>query len=261
MKLAEWLSQLNPPILWGIFLLFAGIMAVIPFWDRIRKLVRFKFSDVEPNIHDFSWRLTPDHFLFKVKGKKYYLQSDGKDFILEGGKVLLSWNVTGAYQIDLLPIAENVKGNAAFIVARKNANKITLVAHTSKGKLTKELIIDQSLFRELSTFNLSQELHFKQDSYINKSMQLSKASLMFGRYSSHKNEALPTIATPRIYSKLKRYALENRHKRIEFESIFKAKKSKINRYIREQKVVQPYCFHPKKYNEALLLKDNDQLTN
>jgi hypothetical protein len=259
MKLVEWISQLDAPILWGIFLLCATIMAIIPFWERISKLIRFKFSDVQPEIHDFSWRLAPDHFLFRMKGKKYYLQSEGKDFLLEGGKILLSWKVSGAYKIDLLPIAENVKGNTACIVARKNNNKITLVAHTSKGKLTKELIIEKELFCELSTLNLSQELQFKQDFFTNRATQLSKASMMFGRYSPKGNKALPAIFTSRIYSKLKRYTSSNN--RMHFQPNLQGEKFRINRYISEQKVVQSYCFHPQKYNDAIRLNENNELNN
>lgn len=261
MKLVEWLSQLEPPILWGIFIVCATIMAIVPFLDKISKLIRFKFSDIQPEIHDFSWRLAPDHFLFRMKGKKYYLQSDGKEFLLEGGKILLSWKVSGAYQIDLLPIAENVKGNTACIVARKNNNKITLVAHTSKGKLTKELIIEKELFRELSTLNLSQELQFKQDFFTNRATQLSKASMMFGRYSPTKNKALPTIFTSRLYSNLKRYITSIKAKRMDFESKNHDKQLKINRYISQQKVVQSYCFHPQKYNDAMQLNERDQLNS
>ena len=211
-----WLGSLDEGLLWSIFLLCAVIMAIVPFWSKIRKALKIKFSNQKSEILDFSWRLAPDHLLFKFKDKDYYLKSDGKQFVLEGGVIILSWNVVGAYQIDIEPVGSNLKGNTAVITAKKSACKFILVAHTPKGKLRSVLEIDEALFRNLKTFNLSKELHHKQ---LNANVP---------RYNYLKIRERFLFINPKIMSKVN-----------------------LKLYLSKQQVVKTYTFHPNKYNEAL----------
>ena len=36
----EWLGSLDEALLWSIFLLCAVIMAIVPFWSKIRKVLK-----------------------------------------------------------------------------------------------------------------------------------------------------------------------------------------------------------------------------
>lgn len=247
----EWVGSLDEGLLWSIFLLCAVIMAIVPFWSKIRKALKIKFSNQKSEILDFSWRLAPDHLLFKFKDKDYYLQSDGKQFILEGGVIILSWNVVGAYQIDIEPVGSNLEGNTAVITAKKSACKFILVAHTPKGKLRSVLEIDESLFRDLKTFNLSKELHYKQSNHDLQTTSLTKSTWMHGKYKPGKMAALPKVNTAALNAKVPRYNYLKIRERLLFLNPKIMRKVKLKWYISKQNVVKTYTFHPNKYNEAL----------
>lgn len=247
----EWVGSLDEGLLWSIFLLCAIIMAIVPFYSKIRKALKIKFSNQKSEILDLSWRLAPDHLLFKFKDKDYYLQSDGKQFILEGGVIILSWNVVGAYQIDIEPVGSNLKGNTAVITAKKSKRKFTLVAHTPKGKLRSVLEIDAALFRDLKTFNLSKELHYKQASQILNTASFTKSTWMHGKYKEGKMTALPKINTAALNAKVPRYNYLKIRERLHFFNPKIMRKVKLRLYLSKQKVVKTYTFHPNKYNEAM----------
>ena len=247
----EWVGSLDEALLWSIFLLCAIIMAIVPFWSKIRKALKIKFTNQKSEILDFSWRLAPDHLLFKYKDKDYYLQSDGKQFVLEGGVIILSWHVVGAYQIDIEPVGTNLKGNTAVITAKKSACTFVLVAHTPKGKLRSVLEIDASLFRELKTFNLSKDLHYKQASQVLHTAPLTKSTWMHGKYKPGKMAALPKINTNALNSKVSRYNYLKMWERLHFLNPNKISKAKLKLYLSKQKVIKTYTFHPNKYNEAI----------
>ncbi|NBN99674.1 MAG: hypothetical protein EBV19_10620, partial [Flavobacteriia bacterium] len=111
---------------------------------------------------DFSWRHAQDYYLCTLKGKSYYWNPDGKSFVLEGGKILLNWKVVGAFRIDIVEIGSNLSGNSVSVIARKEHNTYTLIAHTLWGKLTHVLEIPQEVYRTLQTVNFSEDGHFRQ---------------------------------------------------------------------------------------------------
>jgi hypothetical protein len=247
----EKLASLGEPTLWTLFLLCAALMAIFPFWNKIRKALRIKFTNQQGAIHDFSWRLAPDHYLLKVKDNEYYLQSDGKQFILEGGAIILSWYVTGAYQIDIDPIGFNVKGNTAVITAKKERNHFVLTAYTLQGKLTKELILDPSLFRTLDTFNLSKELHFKQKRYRLKTDALTKNRWMNGKYKQGKMKSLPMVNTDRLNPLSTRYYYKKILNILHLKTPNMDSKSKVIMYISANKIVKSLRSNNNLYNRAL----------
>jgi len=247
----EWLSTVNPNLLWLCFFLCAFIMALVPFYGKLKKILLFKFSNIKPEIKDFTWRLAPDHLLFKWKGKTYYLQSQGKEFILEGGSILLSWDVTGAYQIDISGVGTNLKGNTASIRASKHHNTFELIAHTSSGKLTQTLNLDPKLFRDLGTLNLSKEENFNQRFNELKTEKLTQLSWMNGKYQQGKLTNLPRIKVKTLLPKIKRYSFTNLLNQNNLANPLHKQKNRINIYIRQNKIVKTYRFTPKKYNDAL----------
>jgi hypothetical protein len=247
----EKLASLGEPTLWTIFLLCAALMAIFPFWNKIRKALRIKFTNQQGAIHDFSWRVAPDHYLLKVKDNEYYLQSNGKHFILEGGAIILSWYVTGAYQIDIDPIGFNLKGNSAVITAQKDRNHFVLTAYTLQGKLTKELILDPSLFRTLDTFNLSKELHFKQKVNRLKTNTLSKNRLMNGKYKQGKMKSLPIVNTDRLNPLSTRYYYKKILNLLQVKTPNLNGKSKVIMYISANKIVKSLRSNNNLYNRAL----------
>lgn len=253
----EWIAAQNPNQAWGLFALICAFMAFMPYAKVSFKYLRLLFSNQKTEIVDFSWRVSKDHYLLKSKGMKYYLNASKQNFLLEGGKLLLNWHVTGAYRIDVLPIGKKLKGNSAVIAAKRSQNHFKLIAHTTKGKLEKELVINPDLFRDLGTVNLSREDHFKQQSHVSKTIAYTDANILLGRYSSRKLGNLSKFRTHTLCSHTQRMnclkGISNLNALVD-RNLWKAAKS---RYLRTKKF-PIVAFHPLKYNQALESYKNEE---
>ena len=157
-----WIGTLSPLTLWIIFGVVCFVLILYPNFSKLRRIFSIFFSFRRSRIKDFSWRHAEDFYLCTLKGKSYYWNPNGKSFIVEGGKIMLNWNVVGALRIDVEPVAQNVKGNYLSVIARQENNVYTLVVHTLWGTKTQELVIPKELYRTLQTVNLSQDGHFSQ---------------------------------------------------------------------------------------------------
>lgn len=156
----QWIATLSPPLVWSMFIFLCLLMVIYPFHKQLKKIITNKLSKVSPEIIDFSWRLTPEHFLFHFKDSSYYITSKKNDFLIEGGKILINWNVIGAYRIDIENIGQNLKGNSAWVTVSKEKHAFKLIAFTINGKLEENIEIDQELIKSLDTLNLSKDVHF-----------------------------------------------------------------------------------------------------
>lgn len=246
----QWLSELPPEFGWGFFIVVCALMAIIPYFSSIWNFLKILFKNEKVEIIDFSWRMAKDHFLTQYQGKSYYLTSEGKDFIIEGGKIILNWKVTGAYRIDILPIGNKIKGNTALVIARKNNAHFKLIAHTIRGKIVKELKIDPSLFKQLNTFNLSQEESFKQKKHINTRDNLNTKSIGIGRYKELKNKYLGKTLSNSYLSDLKRIIVSKNTAVLKYEYRGMKMKTNKNYYFRKRRQTI-YAFNPKLYNKAI----------
>lgn len=159
-----WIGEQSSLTLWLVFAGVCLLLILIPSYRKIVKLLSAFFSFRRAEVVDFSWRHAQDYYLCTLKGKAYYWNPDGKSFVLEGGKILLNWKVVGAFRIDIVEIGSNLSGNSVSVIARKEHNKYTLIAHTLWGKLTHVLEIPQEAYRTIQTVNFSEDGHFRQRS-------------------------------------------------------------------------------------------------
>jgi hypothetical protein len=257
-KFFEWVASLPPQKAWGLFVLVCTIMAFVPYARISFLYLRILFGNQKPGIIDFSWRLAQDHFIFSLKGKRYYLNASRQNFILEGGKLILNWTVQGAYRVDVLPIGTKMKGNTAVISASKSNRKFTLIAYTTKGKLTKEISIEASLFRHLSTLNLSRENKFNQAGQQLNTTSFSSSSVMMGKYKQGQLKKLPFILTDGLKSKTKRI---NYNRQIDSMHLWFDRKLFItaqNRFNKKNNY-QRVAFRPNRFNASLELNKNENL--
>ena len=254
----EWIATLNPYQSWGLFALICAAMAFAPNAKVTFKWLSLLFSNQEPKILDFSWRVSKDHFLLLSKGKKYYLNASKQNFILEGGKLIINWHVKGAYRIDVLPIGKKLKGNTAVIGAKRSQNHLKLIAYTTKGKLEKELIINPALFRSLVTVNLSQEDQFKQNTQVLKTISFTSANTLLGRYRSGKLASLPKLRTSVLLSDTSRLQYPKQISQMKAWYDRKILKAAQSRYFRVNNF-HGVAFNPSKYNAAMRSNENDKL--
>lgn len=243
-------SELPPEIGWGIFITIFALMALVPYLGTIGRFLKVIFKNEKAEILDFSWRIAKDHFLTRFKGKSYYLSAQGKNFVIEGGKIILNWNVKGAYRIDLLPIGQKMKGNTAFVIARKDNCDYVLIAHTLKGKLTKTLSIAPENFRQIQTFNISKEDTFKQKKFKNVKTDINTKHIVIGRYKNSKEKNYKKTFANSFLTDLKRIYVSKKTPVLNYDYKRMLIKPRKNYYFQKPKFTT-FAFHPKRYNKAL----------
>jgi hypothetical protein len=246
-ELFDWLSTLNSSLLSLIAVIAAAIMFLIPFMDQLKSIFWIIISNKKAEIVDFSWRLIPDSKIGEIAEKKFYLLKSEYPIIYEGMIILINWQVIGAYRIDIKPLGENLKGNAAKVVLSSEKYHYTLIAHTLKGKLKKELTIDSIKILKLKTFNISKELLYGQSNHILKTKKLvnynsfEKFTYFFFRKLAYLSE--------RVY--FKRNSLHMNVKRLYFNTTLKEDKSKLRNTLTHSFKNKHFIFNPKAYNEAI----------
>lgn len=248
-ELFDWLYTLNSSLLSIIAVIAALIMFLIPFMDQITSIFWIIISNKKAEIVDFSWRLIPDLNIGERAEKKFYFLKTEYPIIYEGMIILINWQVIGAYRIDIKPLGKNLKGNTAKVVLSSERCHYTLIAHTFKGKLKKELTIDSIKILKLKTFNISKELLYGQSNHILKTKELvnnnynsfEKFTYLFFRKLTYLSE--------RVY--FKRKSIRMNVKRLYFSTNLKEDKSNLRNILTHSFKNKHFIFNTKAYNEAI----------
>jgi hypothetical protein len=252
----QWIASLEPPLAWGLFVILAGIMAVVPFAGRWLKALKIKFANEQAEILDFSWRIIPEIKMSSNYDKQYYITNSESPVLYEGMIVLICWHVTGAYRIDVEPLGRDLKGNNARVVIKKGKNRYLLTAHTWKGKLKRELELPSQPVRTLQTFNISHEDHFGQPHSELATTEIASTrykGFLFSRFGLQK---LKAVLLKRIYSGKNRvYAATGR---IEYATGLNEEKKATQSFLESQSIIKTYTFKPGAYNRALEDYKNNQ---
>ncbi len=244
-----WLGSLDPWAAWGIGVLFALILALIPYFGLVQTYLRIKFANQTPEIVEFSWRLIPDQLVGKTFDSSLYFSSQGATMLYEGMAILLTWKVIGAYSVDLDPLGKGLKGNSAYVVIKRGNNQFTLVANTPNGKLSQEIIIRADAIKTLKTFNLSKEKHFGQDDDKLDTFPLASSNYRGWKYSKMKWRQLPKLLFSRFFYKETRIKPSNAN--LVYESALHVEKQALKVFIEGQPLMKTYRFKPGKYNQVI----------
>ncbi len=244
-----WFGSLEPLTAWGIGVLVALVLALIPYFGFIKNYLRIKFSNQTPEIVEFSWRLIPDQLVGKTFDSSLYFSNHGATMLYEGMVILLTWKVIGAYSIDLAPLGSGLKGNSAYVVIKRGNNQFTLVANTPNGKLSQEIVIRADAINALKTFNLSKEKHFGQDNDVLETFPLASSKYKGWKYSEMKWRQLPKLLFSRFFYKENKMKPSNAN--LVYESALNAEKQAIKVFIEGQPLMKTYRFKPGKYNQAI----------
>jgi hypothetical protein len=246
----KWVASLPEEQAWALFVGICLVMALIPYGKKLKKRLGILFRSEKPKIVDFSWRHSPDHAILNVGSKTYYLHANGKAFIMEGGAIQLNWNVKGAYQIDILPVAKNVKGNGLTLTASVDQRAFTLVAHTWKGKITRTISFEADLFRTLNTLEWK-AVFSTEPTYPHFSVGQNH-SISWKKLFEKATQRIKLAKEPGsvIYAKTETFDYEASGERALTNSPYLSKANKQILY---------FNYHPKRYNDAL--KGENQIPN
>lgn len=264
-QLFRWLSERSALHLWLLFAGTAVLMMVIPFLRHIRVLLAGLFSGERPMIHDFSWRLVPEMALTEDERSRYYVAPPVPRTVVSGMAVLLNWQVTGAWRVDLLPVAVDVKGNSAWVTVDADRLTFVLRAHTWRGVLTKEIDLREIRLRYLKTLSLSADDHFGQPA-----SELATAKGLADLYSGVRFSqmasplpveigTLPLVARTVILEP-STDRMEPSGSRLNYVPVLPADRDRLVQRINRQRLVQTCTFDPGKYNQVLdaLRQDTDK---
>lgn len=150
----NWFGSLST--LQGI-LFFVGVLLVLglmPYYGILFKCIGFWYRKEKGKILDFEFDISPDHYLVTLNGKEYYKLPDDQGFLLNGGSIILTWRVTGAYRVDIDGVGKKLKGNGAYTVVNRRRPKFKMTIYTLQGKKTKILHLPVEKIKDLNTAKL-----------------------------------------------------------------------------------------------------------
>jgi hypothetical protein len=133
----KWLSDLSNAEIVSYSVLICILMIFIPFAETFFKIGRKLVFMKRMSIKHFSYQFYPIEFVINEDDKSILQVIETPDFVIEGGKVLLHWEIDGALSVSLYPKYGKVKGNAAEVVVSRNYREFHLIA---KGLLSRKKI-------------------------------------------------------------------------------------------------------------------------
>ncbi len=233
-----WLGGLDLTEGISLFASVAFILIIMPYIPLLKNILKVILNSEKAEIKSFNFSISTDHFLTKIDEKEYYLHPSKPGFVINGGKTILNWEVSGAYRIDLNPIQKKIKGNTAQIIISKGNNNFELIAYTLKGRLRAELILPVEEIKTVNTIKISKQntkLHRSNPEI--KTFELSKASTKKMIYPS------------KVFKKL---SLKNVFLFTDFEYFGYKKypnKNKLNNYIFNAGRLNLKGFKPSRFNQ------------
>ena len=126
----------------------------MPYYGILFKCIGFWYRKEKGKILDFEFDISPDHYLVTLNGKEYYKLPDDQGFLLNGGSIILTWRVTGAYRVDIDGVGKKLKGNGAYTVVNRRRPKFKMTIYTLQGKKTKILHLPVEKIKDLNTAKL-----------------------------------------------------------------------------------------------------------
>lgn len=154
MELFEWFAKMSA--LQGIllFVLVLLVLGFMPYYSLVYTCFGFWYRKEKGEILDFEYDISPDHYLVTLNGKEYYKLPDDQGFLLNGGSIILTWRVTGAYRVDIDGVGRKLKGNGAYAIVNRKRPSFKMTIYTLEGKKSKIVRLPVDKIRDLNTAEL-----------------------------------------------------------------------------------------------------------
>lgn len=239
--LFSYLGSLETADLVIYFILLSLILSVFPFSKIIVKYLRNFVSPTKLEILYFNYHTLKIENLIEISGELIMPQSS-QNVLLNGSIIHFIWKVKGALKIDLLPIAENLKGNASADIINSNKKKYTLVAYGFNGKKIESVIdLSQEIFYSIKTTPLAS----------NQKIIRSAPKIGSTKFSNSKalNHKLTESKTHKLIYWLRTSLLAIKTNPINAAYFVKtsSKKTILTNSISRGKILKSYTFSTKKY--------------
>jgi hypothetical protein len=240
----KWCATLSSQQAWILFVSVAFLMLLIPFLGLFKRVLVILFSNEKAEIIDFSWRIAPAHLIHQNQKKQYYYLSQ-QSAVIVGCPIILSWQVKGAFRIDIEPGFSALKENSLITIVKPSNNTFVLTAHTLKGKIQRTIQIADTQVKQIKTSTLGGANAFDQPEKKLLSRKLSKEKFKGSNLlKTTFNSSLNTL-----HHRFKRF--KTSQKRSTYVAQETQLKNNIKTFIGAQKMVKFNTFKPSKYNEVL----------
>jgi hypothetical protein len=230
-ELINWLNTKDLNDLLQIGLIVAFIMFIIPYLSQLEKLffkiIRWQRLDV-------------------IKYGYHFLISDNleSDFVIEGGKVLLFWEIKGALSIKIYPHIGSVTGDSAELIVHRNRRKFEIHASGLFQRKILKIEIPHDKIKVLETREISET---KAHSLV-KDVQATP-------FTVASNNAFSFTGSPAISERINHMKGPMTSKlNFELPSSFQTVKEKLNERIKTHKFLKIYSFSTLKYKSVFQLK-------
>jgi len=236
----SYLATLDTAELVIYFCLFSVILAVFPFSEIIIKYLKHFVSPTELEVVYFNYHTQKNDC--KAQTTELKLPQGAQNVLINGRIINFIWKVKGAKKIDLLPIGENLKGNASADIINGNKKKYTLVAHGFNGQKVESVVdLSQEIFYSIKTNPLAS----------NQKIIRTAPKIGSTKFSNSKplNFKLTETKSHKLISWLNINFYDRKTKKINIERFIKMSPEKINltNSISSGKIVKSYTFSTKKY--------------
>lgn len=227
--LFSYLANLETAELVICFTFLSLILAVFPFSEVIIKYLKHFVSPTELEVIYFNYHTQKIENINKISGK-LIMPKNTQNVLINGSIINFIWKVKGAVKIDLLPIGENLKGNASADIINSNKKKYTLVAHGFNGKKIESVIdFSQEIFYSIKTNPLASN------------QKIIRTTPKIGSTKFSNSKALNCKLTETKPHKLISWL------RISLLDIKITKKTNLTNSISRGKILKCYTFSTKKY--------------
>ena len=225
------------------FILLCLTLALLPYYEIIAKYGKQLIIRKELKIVYFKHATAPFVGIGKdSKGQALYGSHNNENLLICNSILNFVWQVEGAIRVDLLPIGNKLKGNAASVIIDSNVKKYTLVAHGFKGD-KKESIIDfsESIFYKIHTEPLASNQVVFRDAPEIKATSYHNVALLNRNYTKSKLNNL------KYWFRSKLYDVETKNISTDFLVAGDSKRKSHYKNIEQFKILKSYTFSTKKY--------------
>lgn len=238
----QWCAELTTPQTITFLGLLALVMFLIPYGNTIYAFIQYVIFPKPLEIHSFRYHFV-DHVSDPINSER---ELASPDFIVKGSVLLISWKVTGAWRVDIEPIGQNLKGNAAYITFNPNCLQFTLKAHRFFSPI------------QVAVLNIPQSSGYRLENAKIASFHVPSKPAHSPKNNSFSKSILDTLTLTisRILNQKLVTKQANIHPNVGSISSIKeftgtAGQKNIYRKLDEQKVIRSYTFSTKKYPNTL----------
>ena len=243
-QLFEWMSNLTntQAIAYGVFVCL--IMLLIPYLSIFIKIGKKIVLWQKLKVSHFGYTNSPLTINKNSNKNVVDLTYEIPEFIIEGSKIRLHWEVEGALWVKISPSIGKVKGNVAELILFRNNRSFTLEA---RGIFSKKQLYLEIPLEKIKVLNVSEISDFQLTTRINhiKTVDFSNAVSLVKSFTK-------TITTTFLSNHFDKFTTIRFNYQSPNDVI--ETKNKLNSRLESRTITKQYAFSSEKYNAINNLK-------